>query len=80
MNLLENLKTSGECKALPAPKKVKYQVEIVETLRKVVTVEMPLGCHREARDKVMDQYHDCEIILTADDFFDVEINLVDIPT
>lgn len=55
--------------ALP---KVKYKVEVLETLKKVVEVELPIGSDNEARQKVMDMYYNDEIVLSADDYYETE--------
>ena len=51
---------------------VKYKVEVLETLKKVVEVELPLGSDNEARQKVMDMYYNEEIVLSADDYYETE--------
>lgn len=51
---------------------VKYKVEVLETLKKVVEIEHPLGSDNEARQKVMDMYYDGEIVLSADDYYETE--------
>lgn len=55
--------------ALP---KVKYKVEVLETLKKVVEVELPIGSDNEVRQKVMDMYYNDEIVLSADDYYETE--------
>jgi len=55
-----------------APPKVKYKIEVLETLKKVVEVELPLGSDNEARQKVMDMYYNEEIVLSADDYYETE--------
>lgn len=55
--------------ALP---KVKYKVEVLETLKKVVEVELPIGSDIDARQKVMDMYYNEEIVLSADDYYETE--------
>lgn len=52
--------------------KVRYKVEVLETLKKVVEVELPLGSDSVARQKVMDMYYNDEIILSADDYYETE--------
>lgn len=51
---------------------VKYKVEVLETLKKVEEIELPLGSDNEARQKVMDMYYDGEIVLSADDYYETE--------
>lgn len=51
---------------------VKYKVEVLETLKKVVEIELPLGSDNEARQKVMDMYYNGEIVLPADDYYETE--------
>lgn len=53
---------------------VKYKVEVLETLRKVVEIELPLGSGNEARKIVMEKYYNEEIVLSADDHFDTEFH------
>ena len=47
-----------------------YRVEVMETLVRIVTVEAE-DIH-EAIDKVMYDYNNAELVLDADDFFDVD--------
>lgn len=57
---------------------ITYHVEIVETLRKVVDVELPAGSSKkDAIDKVRDLYNKEEIVLSADDHCDTDIYLAD---
>lgn len=49
---------------------MKYKVDILETLKKTVSVEA--DSPSEAREIVMGNYFDAEYILTGDDFYDVE--------
>lgn len=51
-----------------------YSVEIVETLIRVVTVEAT--SEEEAIEQVMHDYNNAELVLDADDFFDVEFEIV----
>lgn len=51
---------------------VKYKVEVLETLKKVVEVELPIGSGNVARQKVIDMYYNDEIILSADDHIETE--------
>lgn len=51
---------------------VKYKVEVLETLRKAVEVELPIGSDNVARQKVIDMYYNDEIILSADDHIETE--------
>lgn len=53
---------------------VKHKVEILETLRKVVEISLPENSTKDARQLAMDQYHDGEIILSGDDYYDTEFN------
>lgn len=53
---------------------VKHQIEILETLRKVVEVELPANKIKDARTIVMNRYHNGEIVLTADDHYDSEFH------
>lgn len=62
---------SGE-DTLPTPI-VRYKVQIVETLKRTVIVELPLDCYGEARQKVQEMYDNEEIVLSGDDYFDTEI-------
>ena len=55
---------------------VRYKVAIIETLRKEVIIELPLGSATEVKEKVRDMYHDEEIVLTADDFYSMEIDFL----
>ena len=55
-------------------KMVTHRVEILETLRKVVEIKLPENSTTDARQKVMDQYHDGDIILSGDDYYDTEFN------
>ena len=52
--------------------KVRYKVEVLETLKKVVEVELPIGSDNVARQKVMDMYYNDEIVLSADDYYETE--------
>ena len=49
-----------------------YQVEVKEILRRVVEVEA--SCANEAERQVRGQYWNSDIVLTEDDFEEVEIN------
>ena len=53
---------------------VKHQVEILETLRKIVEVELPADSKEDARQIVMDRYYNEETILSADDHYDTEFH------
>lgn len=64
------------CKTIDLPK-VKYQVKVVETLRKVVEVELPVGSASDAKDLVRKMYENELVVLSADDHCDTEFNLVD---
>ena len=52
--------------------KQKFKIEIVETLSRIVDVEA--FDEEEAREEIEDKYRLQKIILTADDFADVEFN------
>lgn len=56
----------------------KIQVEIEETLRRVVTVEVPdtPDAECEALSMVETEYWDEEIVLDADDYVDTSFNIV----
>ena len=51
-----------------------YQVEVCETLIRIVTVEAT--SEKQALEFVMYDYNNAELVLDADDFFDVDFNLV----
>ena len=51
-----------------------YQVEIKETLSRIVTVVA--NSDLDAIDIVETQYSDCSIVLDAEDFQDVEFEVV----
>jgi len=51
-----------------------FKVEVMETLVRIVTVEAT--SEKEAINLVMYDYHNAELVLNADDFFDVDFNLV----
>lgn len=53
----------------------KYNVEIEEILNRIVEVEDEN--EDEAYRKVKNMYRKCEIVLTAEDFIDVEISVLD---
>ena len=52
-----------------------YKVEIEEILNRIVEVEAEN--EDEAYMKVKDMYKKCEVVLTAEDFVDVEISVLD---
>ena len=53
----------------------KYKIEIKETLSRIVTVEAESGC--DACGIVETRYYtDCDIVLDASDFQDVEFEIV----
>lgn len=54
-----------------------HRIEIIETLHKIVEVELPADQVREATQQVIDMYHDEEIVLSADDYFDTEFIYLD---
>jgi hypothetical protein len=51
-----------------------YQVEVCETLIRIVTVEAQSEEH--ALEFVRYDYNNAELALDSDDFFDVDFNLV----
>ena len=51
-----------------------YEVEVVETLIKIVTVEAMT--EEDAIKFVKYDYNNAELVLDSDDFFDVDFNLV----
>ena len=53
----------------------KYKVEIEEILNRIVEVEAEN--EDEAYMKVKEQYKKCEIVLTAENFVDVDISVLD---
>lgn len=53
----------------------KYNVEIEETLSRIVEVEAEN--EDEAYMKVKNMYKKCEIVLIAEDFLDVEISVLE---
>ena len=65
------MKTENETLEIPT---VTYKVEVLETLRKVVEIELPLGSANDARRIVMEKYNNEEIVLTADDHYDTEFH------
>ncbi|MGB4439252.1 MAG: DpnD/PcfM family protein [Sedimentibacter sp.] len=52
-----------------------FKFEITETLQRVMTIEAEN--ENEAYERVSDMYRNCEIILSSEDFFEYEINLID---
>lgn len=54
-----------------------HRIEIVETLYKIVEVELPADQVREAEQQVRDMYHNEEIVLSADDYLDTEFIYLD---
>ena len=48
---------------------MKYIIDIIETLKKSIDIEANNEC--EAKGKIESMYHNGQIILTADDFSDV---------
>lgn len=73
--IADDFMVGSDLDILPIPI-VKYKVEIVETLRRVVEVELPTDSFGEARQKVKEMYDNEEIILTGDDYFDTEIECI----
>lgn len=55
-------------------KMVTHRVEILETLRKVVEVELPADSTEDARNIVIDRYYDEEYVLSADDHYGTEFH------
>lgn len=53
---------------------VKHQIEILETLRIVVEVELPANSTIDARAIVMDKYYNEEIVLSADNYDSTEFH------
>lgn len=53
----------------------KYKVEIEEILNRIVEVDAEN--EDEAYMKVKEMYKNCEIVLMAEDFVDVEISVLD---
>ena len=51
----------------------KYQIEVEEILQKVVKIEA--DSFEEAIDKARKMYHDCEIILEAEDLKETNFDL-----
>ena len=51
---------------------MKYTIDIIETLKKKVDIEA--DTYYEAVEKAEKMYHNSEVILTADDFDNVEFN------
>lgn len=51
-----------------------YQIEVRETLIKIVTVEAT--SEEQAIELVVHDYNNAELVLDADDFFDVEFELI----
>ena len=51
-----------------------YSVEVCETLIRIVTVEAT--SEEQALEFVKYDYHNAELVLDSDDFFDVDFNLV----
>ena len=51
-----------------------YNVEVVETLIRIVTVEAMNA--KDAIKFVAYDYNNAELVLDSDDFFDVDFNLV----
>lgn len=51
-----------------------YQVEVCETLIRIVTVEATSA--EDAIKFVMYDYNNAELVLDSDDYFDVNFNLI----
>lgn len=54
---------------------MKYAVIITETLTTTVTVDAENK--KEALDIVKKKYDDCEIVLSSEDFFEVDMNVME---
>lgn len=52
----------------------KFKMEIIETLSMIKTIEAE--CFEEALKKVKEDYNKCNIVLTADNFIDVEFSII----
>lgn len=66
---------------MPETKTKTVNVEIVETLLKVVTVEVPVGLtiddeRAAALSVAMKKYRKEEVVLTADDYFSTKFSVV----
>lgn len=55
-------------------KMVTHRVEILETLCKVIEIELPADSTEDARKIVMDRYYNEEYVLSADDHQDTEFH------
>lgn len=53
-----------------------YQIEVVETLIRIVTVEAT--SEEDAIKFVKYDYNNAELVLDSDDFFDVEFEIINI--
>lgn len=51
----------------------RYRVKITEVLSKEITVEA--GSHHEAYEKAKRLYRNCDVVLSADDFSDVDFRV-----
>lgn len=51
-----------------------YNVEVCETLIRIVTVEAT--SEEEALELIRNDYNNAELVLDADDFFDVDFEIV----
>jgi hypothetical protein len=51
-----------------------YQIEVCETLIRIVTVEAT--SEEEALELIRNDYNNAELVLYADDFFDVDFEIV----
>lgn len=56
---------------------VEYEVEVVETLRRVVKVKMPVGSYDKALAEVKRRYRSSEIVLDERDYVGVEFRVLD---
>lgn len=77
MNLVEEFKDLLGTIDCPMPDAV-YEVEIVETRRKVVKIQMPIGSYHDAEAEVYRQYVDGEIQMTDTDVSAVDISVEEI--
>ena len=51
-----------------------FKIEIIETLIRIVTIEAVT--EGEAMSNLKLDYNNAEVVLDADDFFDVEFNVI----
>ena len=60
------------------PSTTKYLVEVVETRKKIVEVEMPAGSYYTAKQSVADMYESGDLKLGEDCIDEVEVSVSDI--